>query len=384
MRSVIHAGVVLTPLTGIQNAAVVLTDGRIESCLPFSDEPAPPQVHEFPDDILAPGYIDLHLHGAAGYDVMGIDYPEFLHIGRFLASHGVTAYLPTTLTAPLDHTLRALDRISAVIEHFEKSDPIIAVPLGIHLEGPFISHARSGVHSPVHILPPSVQLFDRFWNAARGRISMLTIAPELPEALEVIAEAVKRGVVVSIGHSNADYQVGIDAFAAGARHATHCFNAMRRLEHRDPGVLGAILAERSVTADIIVDGLHVLPPVVDLFLRCKGSDGAVLISDSTSATGMPDGQYHLGSFQVTVAGLRCESHGKLAGSVLTLDVAVRNVMEFARRPLADAVRLASYNPARVLAQESQRGQIVPGAAADLVVLSPKGEVLRTFIGGREI
>lgn len=385
MRTAITAGALFTPLGHIENVAVVIEDERLVGVGPRSEvDLGSADVHEFPKAILAPGYIDLHIHGAANYDLMDCDAAGLFQLGRFLAKHGVTAYLPTTITAPIDHMLRALDRLSCAIEEFETRthhEPF-AMPLGIHLEGPFVSYARRGVHAAVHILQPSVELFERFWTASRGRIVMMTIAPEMPEALAVIAEASRRGICVSIGHTNADYEKGCEAIAAGARHATHCFNAMRRLEHRDPGVLGAVLADRNVTADVIVDGLHVHPPIVDVFLRAKGIDGAVLISDATSATGMPDGVYRLGSFEVTVSGLRCESFGKLAGSVLTLDVAVRNVVRFAGLPLADTVRLASYNPARVLRRESQYGQLRPGAQGDLVVLSPEGEVLRTFIGGR--
>ncbi len=388
MKTVIGASTLISPLSRVDNAAVVVDEGRIAHVGPIStiELGSPEQVHEFPDGVLAPGFIDLHIHGAAGYDVMDCDAKELFHVGRFLAKHGVTAYLPTTITAPLDLMLTALDRLSTAIGKIEAQahDETFAKPIGIHLEGPFVSYARRGVHAAVHILQPSVELFERFWQASRGRIAMMTIAPEMPEALAVIAEAARKGVCVSIGHSNAEYEKGREAIDTGARHATHCFNAMRSLEHRDPGVLGAVLADRNVTCDMIVDGLHVFPPVVDLFLRCKGTDGAVLISDATSATGMGDGVYRLGPFEVTVSGLRCESFGKLAGSVLTLDAAVRNVMDFASWSLADSVRLASFNPARVLRRESQIGQIVPGAEADFVVLSEKGEVMRTFIGGREV
>jgi N-acetylglucosamine-6-phosphate deacetylase len=219
------------------------------------------------------------------------------------------------------------------------------------------------------------------WQAAVGRVSVLTIAPELPGALELIHEARRRGVVVSLGHSNADLCQAQRGISAGAHHATHTFNAMRRLEHRDAGLLGAILTHKCMTADIIVDGIHVEPTVVDLFLREKGVEGAVLITDATSATGMPDGTYRLGNFEVEVKNGQCTSHGKLAGSVLTLDRAIRNVMDFAGWTLQNSVRLATYNPARVLGVEKRKGIIASGADADFAILDAQGEVRNTIIGG---
>jgi N-acetylglucosamine-6-phosphate deacetylase len=255
--------------------------------------------------------------------------------------------------------------------------------LGIHLEGPFISHARRGVHPPENLLAPSVAAFDRFWQAAQGHIRVLTIAPELPGALEVITQAAARGVCVSLGHSDAELNGARAGFAAGARHATHTFNAMRPLDHRDPGILGEVLTDSRLSADIIADGIHLDPVIVQLFLKAKGADGALLITDATAATGMPEGRYRLGSLEVEVKDGRCLAAGKLAGSVLTMDRAVRNVMEFAQWDLQQAVRLATMNPARVTGMKSG-GSLEAGAAADLVVLSPSGEVRQTVVRGAGI
>ena len=189
------------------------------------------------------------------------------------------------------------------------------MPIGIHLEGPFISHEKRGVHPPEHIRLPSLELLGRFWEAARGHIKLLTIAPELPGALEVIAEAARRGICVSLGHSNADYASAEAGISAGARHATHTFNAMRALDHREPGIAGAVLTDPRVSAEIICDGVHVAPAMVELFLKAKSRDSAVLATDAISATGMPDGRYLLGSFAVDLRGDRCVSaEGKLAGT----------------------------------------------------------------------
>jgi N-acetylglucosamine-6-phosphate deacetylase len=208
----------------------------------------------------------------------------------------------------------------------------------------------------------------------------MTIAPELPGALEVIAGAARRNVCVSMGHSDAMVEAARAAVHAGARHATHTFNAMRPLDHRDPGILAEVLTDRELTADIIADGIHVAPEVIRLFLQAKGKDGSVLITDATSATGMPDGTYQLGPIQVEVKNGRCTMDGKLAGSVLTMDRAIRNITEFAGWSLQDAVRAATLNPARAVGL-NQCGILTPGAEANLVVLSPEGKVLQTFVRG---
>jgi N-acetylglucosamine-6-phosphate deacetylase len=211
----------------------------------------------------------------------------------------------------------------------------------------------------------------------------MTIAPELPGALEVITEAAQRGVCVSIGHSDADLDAARAALAAGSRHATHTFNAMRPLGHRDPGILGQVLTDSKLSADIIADGIHVDPVVVELFLEAKGPDKAVLITDAIAATGMPDGRYRLGLLEVSLKDGKCLSDGKLAGSVLTMDRAIRNVMHFAQWDLQRALSLATLNPARVVGLAGA-GRLRVGAQADIVVLSPTGEVKKTIIGGSDI
>jgi N-acetylglucosamine-6-phosphate deacetylase len=211
---------------------------------------------------------------------------------------------------------------------------------------------------------------------------MITIAPELEGAAEVIAEAVRRDICVSLGHSDADFEATERGIAAGARHATHTFNAMRPLDHRGPGILGAVLTDSRLSADIIADGVHLDPIIVKLFANAKGAEQTVLITDAIAATGMPDGRYHLGSLEVDVKDGRCMADGRLAGSVLTMDRAVRNLARFAGWNLAQAVSAASRNPAAV-ARLTNKGILAAGSDADFVVLNPVGEVLRTFVGGLE-
>jgi N-acetylglucosamine-6-phosphate deacetylase len=386
VSTVLLARQLLTPLERIEDAVLVMDSGIIAAVGKREDVTIPSQarVVDLGDSILTPGLIDMHVHGGAGHDVMEGSDDGLAAIERLMVRHGVTSYCPTTVTAPLDDTLKSLADLATAAELADRDaarDPTRARPLGIHLEGPFLSHARRGVHSGIHLQPVSSETFNQMWDAAAGRIRVLTIAPELEGVLGLIADASRRGVCVSVGHSNATLEQGFAGIQAGARHATHIFNAMRRLDHRDPGLLGAILTDRRVTADIIADGIHVAPIMVDLFVRCKGVYGAVLISDGISATGMPDGTYHLGSFEVELRDNRCESHGKLAGSVLTLDRAVRNMMSFAKVSFQDSIRMATLNPARVLGIAHRKGLLQPGADADIAVFSPAGEVLHTIVGG---
>ena len=394
------AGRLLTPTDAVEHPLMLVEQGRVLEISARSGRQAPAgiSVSDFGDGVIAPGYVDLHIHGSAGYDVMDDTAEALPAIEQLLARHGVTSYFPTTVSAPMDATLRALERLADAIENREQNDnkkddvkgrPL---PLGIHLEGPFISHARRGVHPAENLLAPKLNTFEQLWQAARGRIRMMTIAPELDGAPEVIAEAARRGVCVSLGHSDADFEAAGRGIAAGARHATHTFNAMRPLghrtedhrteDHRSPGILGAVLTDRRVSADIIADGVHLDPAIVKLFAQAKGPERTVLITDATSATGMPDGRYRLGSFEVDVRDGKCMADGKLAGSVLTMDLAVRNLARFAEWDLPQAIAAASRNPARA-ARIANKGVLTVGADADFVVLSREGEVLRTFVGGVE-
>lgn len=348
------------------------------------DVPSNASLVDFGDAILAPGFLDIHMHGGAGVDTMRATLDELPRLGEFLTRHGVTGYFPTTVAAPLDAICAALDRLADTIERppANGSSPVQARPLGIHLEGPFLSHKRRGVHPPEYLVSPTLEIFDRIWQAARGHVRMMTIAPEIPGAMEVIAEAARRNVCVSIGHSDAELPTAQQAVKAGARHATHTFNAMRPLDHREPGILGEVLSDDGITADLIADGIHVSPEVVKVFLQAKGHERAVLITDAISATGMPEGRYQLGPIEVLVKDGKCTANGSLAGSVLTMDRAVRNVTKFSEWSLRDAVRAATLNPAVAVGMADARGTLKPGASADFAVLNSQGEVLKTIVAGR--
>src|SRR5580658_6299697 len=387
---VLCANRLYTPREEIQNPLVFIEDGLISSISSRAQREIPRNAtvidlasDGFADAILAPGFVDIHMHGGAGLDVMRASPADLPHLNRFLTTHGVTGYFPTTVAAPLDQTCRALEGLAGAIEvgPVSSNGAVEARPLGIHLEGPFLSHKRRGVHPPQYLVEPTLEIFERLWQAARGQVRMMTIAPELPGALEVIAEAAQRKICVSIGHSDAELEAARAGVLAGARHATHTFNAMRPLDHRDPGILAEVLTDRQLTADIIADGIHVAPEVVQLFLQAKGTERAVLITDATAAAGMPDGVYQLGPIQVEVKDGKCTMDGNLAGSVLTMDRAVRNVTRFAGWTLQDAVRAATLNATRAVGL-AQHGHLSPGAEANIVVLNGDGEVKKTMVRGR--
>ena len=382
MMTAITASRLLTPLEIIDRPVVLVEDGRI-AALGGRHELEVPQgarLLDFPDHTLVPGFIDIHIHGGWGHDVMEASPSALAAIERGMARHGVTSYLPTTVTAPLDDTLRSLEHLGAHIRKRRMGESG-AVPLGIHLEGPFISHARCGVHPVAHLLSPSPGRLRQLFEASGQTVRMMTIAPELEGGPETIAEAAKLGVVSSMGHSDATLAQARAGIASGARHITHTFNAMRPLEHREPGILGAALTDDRLTADLIADGIHVAPEVIGLFLTAKGPNRAVLITDAISATGMPSGKYRLGGFEVDVKDGRCELNGRLAGSVLTLDRAVQNIMRFAAWDLGKTVRLVTENPARLLGIAHDRGVLAPGRVADLVALTAAHEVAATMLAG---
>src|SRR5579862_8741070 len=309
------------------------------------------EIQSYSGATLAPSFFDVHIHGAAGRDLMEASPEALSTVGRFLAWHGTGSYLATTVTASVDATLRALEGLARLIDHPERiaaahGDGVAAArPIGIHLEGPFLSHAKCGAQPREHLLAPDIAVFDRFFEAAGGHARLMTLAPELPGAVELAAHATARGVRVSMGHSDAKAAETRAVIAAGAASATHTFNAMRALNHQEPGILGVVLTEDALYAELICDGIHSVREMAKLFWRAKGAERGILITDAMSATGMPDGEYMLGNFPVQVANGRAMIHGVLAGSVLTLDRALSNFVEFAGAPLNDALRLLTANPA---------------------------------------
>ncbi len=359
---------------------VVIEDGVVTQIGDSAAETLPAgEVLDFPTATILPALFDVHIHGSAGHDIME-GTPEALDtIGGFLGRHGVGSYLATTVTADINVTLRSLEKLAQEIRRPQTG----AQPVGIHLEGPFLSPHKRGAHPASLLQKPSEHLLNAMWQAAEGHVRLLTIAPELPGADATIARAVALGICVSLGHSNATLAEACRGVALGAASATHTFNAMRAFDHREPGLAGEVLTNDGLFAELICDGLHVDPTAVRLFWKMKGRERGILITDAMSAAGMPDGHYKLGELDVRVEGGRCLiEENTIAGSTLTLDKGLRNFAEFTGAPLDQVLPLATRNPARMLSLDDRIGDIATGRSADLVLLSPDRTVVQTFLRGK--
>ncbi|GAB3580007.1 N-acetylglucosamine-6-phosphate deacetylase [Calidifontibacter terrae] len=344
---------------------VRVDDGRVTE---VGHGPAPGAPDISYDGTLAPAYVDIHCHGGGGGDFASADADAVRTAAAHHAAHGTGAMLASLVTAPVDDLCRQLAVIADVVE---AGDSVVA---GAHLEGPFLSAARCGAQNPAHLVDPDVAAFDRMVEAARGKLRMITVAPELPGAVDLIRAARRAGVVVAIGHTDATYDQCRPALDAGATVATHLFNGMRPIHHREPGPPVAAL-DASLWCELINDGIHLDPAIVRTVHRTIG-DRTVLVTDAMSATGLPDGVYELGGLAVTVVdgAARLTDSGGLAGSTLTMDDAVRRAVTDGI-PLAAAIRAATIAPATAVGLTGS-GRIVPGARADLLHLAADGSFER--------
>ncbi len=374
--------------SGTIDGEVVISGGQIAAVDPIG-APAD-DVLELGSSWLVPGYIDAHVHGGGGAQCNTTDPDEVAAVARFHADHGTTGLVATTVAAPVDEICVALDAISRCADA-----PSGVTVLGAHLEGPFLSRERPGAMDPSLFLDPDAEVLQRLLEAGGGRVRLMTLAPELPGALELIGELGRAGVVASIGHTDATFAQAQAGVQAGAEAATHVFNAMRPLHHREPGVLGAVLDLPEVSCELICDGVHVDPVAMRLVYRAKGPTGVRLVTDAMSAAGMPDGDYRLGDREVTVregratladaasatGGGTVTGEGSIAGSTLTMEAAVQNAVRLLGVSVEDAVSMASTNSARLLGLSDRKGAIAVGMDADLVVLDDGLRVRGTLVGG---
>ena len=382
MRTVITAKRLWDGRQRIEDPFVTIEDGRIGliGALGVSELPMDARVVDFPGATLGPALVDVHTHGGAGHDVMEATPEALAAICGFMGAHGTGGFLATTVTAPLEATLRSLEGLAAWMDEAPHAGQ--ARMLGIHLEGPFLSHAKRGAHPPEYLLQPDVATFDRLYEAAEGRVRLMTLAPELPGAAELAAHATGRGVRISMGHSNATAAETRALIAAGATSATHTFNAMRALDHREPGILGTVLTTDALYAELICDGIHNVPEMARLWWRAKGPKRGILITDSLSAAGMPDGEYQLGGMAVQVTEGRALLPGNvLAGSVLTMNRAVENFIRFTGAGVDEALGLATANPAAMAGLEGM-GELAEGGAANLIAVDAEGRLAGSVIGGQ--
>jgi N-acetylglucosamine-6-phosphate deacetylase len=358
-----------------------IVQGRIRRMMPAVESEAilPGKLIHLPDAMVAPGFIDLHVHGAAGHDLMDGSLHTLQEVARTLARYGTTSFLATTVSAP-DSELEAAIRGLAAHRHAVTDG---ARPIGIHMEGPFLNPARRGTHCASNLRKAEQQSFLRYRELSENTIRRLTIAPEVDPGCELIRAASELGISVSLGHSDATEKQARTAVDAGATQATHTFNAMRPFHQREPGILGVALTDDRVYAEVVADGIHVRPGTIDLLLRVKGVDRVPLVTDGCSGVGMPDGPYLSAGKTITVKAGECrDSEGRLAGSTLTLDRAVRNLIEWLDVPLHEALIMASATPARSMRMSDDRGVVRPGADADLIFLDRNLQVLQTMVAGR--
>lgn len=372
----IGGGRVVTPGGVLNDAWVQVTDGRIARILgarPDLDAP----VVDLHGAWLLPGYVDLHVHGGGGHNVS--DSLEAMEQAvAFHRGHGTTATLVSLVTAPEDMLSAQLEWTAELVRRGPTPRGRV---LGSHLEGPFLSALRCGAQNEAHMVPPDPALLDRLRAVAGDTLRMVTLAPELPGALPLIRTLSEAGVIAAMGHSDATYEQAVQGIRAGANHATHLFNAMPPMLHRDPGLVGAAL-EMGITCELINDGRHVHPVIVRLVFELIPS--TVLVTDAIDAAGVGDGRFELGGQEVLVQDgeARLTATGSLAGSTLTMDRALRNAVKLSGISVERASTAASFAPARALGLERELGSITPGTCADLIVLDDDLQVMDVMASGR--
>lgn len=376
MRTLITNARIVLPDRELPHAAMELQAEAISAIFPMGSNVAAEEVVsqdvaflDFGGDVIVPGLVDLHVHGCFGSDVMDADPDSMLRMSQGLLRGGTTAFLATTMTAPTEK----LDEVLAATAKWQPAENG-AEFLGMHLEGPCISQAYRGAQN--------MGMVSGLTPPAPDRVKVLTLAPELPQAPGWMAWAKRAGIVISAGHSGASYEQMQTAIEGGVRQVTHAFNAMPGIHHRTPGLLTAALLDDRVVIELIADGIHIHPAVLELAFRLKGPDKAILVSDGTRAVGMSDGEYDLGGQQVLLLGGRMTlKDGTIAGSAATLLEGVAFVSGVVKRPLYEAVRMASLNPALILGVADRVGSLEVGKEATFLRLTPELQLKEVWVRG---
>lgn len=361
-----------TPFREFKEVSVTIENGRIVS-IEKSNLTAQ---RSYP--ILAPAFVDSHTHGAMGIDVMKANVEEFIKLSSFYAKHGVGRFLPTTVSDNFDNLMRVVSTVRKAMNSFELASKIG----GLYVEGPYLNPTKSGAHKRELLKHPEIDELKHFLLESSDIVKIFAIAPELDGTQEAIKILRKHNVIVSIAHTDATYDQATSAIRAGATRATHVFNAMRQFDHREPGVLGAVLTDEKIYCELICDLVHLHPATIKLVLKTKGVFKSLLISDSMAATGLNDGVYELGQMKVEVQQGVARLFGKntLAGSTLTIDQAVRNLVFKLDVPLRSALIMASFTPAKASGLHS--GIIAEGRVADIVALDDELNVVALYLEGR--
>ncbi len=372
---------VLTPAGWLDPGTVRVERARIAAVEASSDRTGDaPSTVDLDGAAVVPGFIDIHSHGGGGGAFPSGDADDARMVAAFHRAHGTTSIVASLVTAPLDDLERSVKTLAPLV-----SDGTLA---GIHLEGPYLSRARCGAHNPSYLRKPDIDEVTRLVDAGEGAIRMITVAPELPDALSLIEHIANAGVIAAVGHSDATYSETRAALAAGARVGTHLYNAMRGLHHREPGAAAALLEHKDVVVELVNDGVHLHDSVVGITFDMVGAARIALVTDAMAAAGMGDGIYPLGPMTVRVAGgiarlvERGSTPGAIAGSTLTMDASVRRAVDDVGISLEAAAESASTTPARVLGIDAEAGSIETGKRADLVVLDDDLAVTRVMRHGR--
>lgn len=380
---IIHANIVMENSI-VANGFLQITDkkitgiGQMENCPLLSG--AEKIIDCQQQGYIIPGMIDIHIHGAVGCDFMDGDVLSYAKIAKYLASEGVTSFLATTMTCPMSEIEAAIEALAS----YQKDQPeAVANMVGIHLEGPFINRSKKGAQPEEAILKPSATQFNHLYELSNQSINLVTFAPEEDVDFELLQTLKSRGVIASIGHSDATYDRTINAIKAGVTHATHLFNGMRGIHHRDPGVAGAVLLEDDVYVEIIPDNIHFHKDLLLMVQKLKGLKRMLVITDGIRAKGMPDGIYTLGGEEIEVFDNRCiqRKTGSLAGSVLNMNTARQNVEEWLRLSIIEQTQLVSLNQAIHLGMSDYKGSLSVGKDADIVWLNNEGEIEKTICLG---
>ena len=382
MKTVIDCGSLFFTGELARERRILIEDGIIRAVESHMDAPEGATQIEASEHIVLPGFIDIHVHGAMDADTMDAT-PATLHrMAQFYAMHGVTSFLPTTMTASKQEIDAAVANVGAVMDemsHAAISTPRAAI-LGAHVEGPFVNPKHCGAQ-PVEFMRPATPDEYMPWFES-GIVKLITVAPEMDGCLALIDQAKRFNIAVALGHTDATYNQAQAAYAAGANQATHTYNAMRGLHHREPGTVGATMTNDEVYAQLICDNIHVHPAAMKALYKCKGADRLAVISDAMEATGLGDGEYHLGAHHVHVQNGEARlANGALAGSTLTMDTAFRNIITATGCSIVEASRMCSWAPACAIGVSDRKGRIAAGYDADFVILDKDLRVVRTIIAG---
>lgn len=381
MTVCLHNGTLLSGISVMENCAVLVHDGLIEDVFNekrFAQKKFDSSVKliDVNGAYIAPGFIDTHIHGFGGFGTDDSSTESVLEMSKALAQYGVTAFNPTLYPSEPDAMVKTIKAVVAAMGHEEG-----ARIMGLHLEGPFLSPLKLGVQRPETLSAVDLHLMERLWQAAEGHIVNMTVAPELKGMRDLALFCLKKNIVLQAGHTDAKYENMVEGMQAGILHSTHLFNAMSRLNHRNPNAAGAVLIHPEMSCEIIADGVHVHPDLIKLLARDKPIDKIVLITDALKPTEQKTGPFFANGEEVEFVDgcFHRKADGVIAGSALTMIRGVKNLVSFGF-PVENAVRLATTNPAQVM-QYRKKGALIPGFDADITVFDKNYEILLTLVGG---